>query len=123
VREGGVLSQPLREIAVEALPLEVPEHIDLDVSGMEIGGTLRISDLTAPEGVTLLDDPEMVVATVTAPTKVVEPEPTEEELAAMEAEAEGVEGEEGEGEAAEGAAGEPAEPEADAAGDQGTVEG
>ncbi len=121
VREGGVLSQPLREVTVEALPLEMPEHIDLDVSGMEIGATLRISDLTAPEGSTLLDDPEMVVATVTAPTKVVEPEPTEEELAAMEAE--GEEGEEpSEGEAAEGAAGEPAEPEADA-GDQGTVEG
>jgi len=122
VREGGVLSQPLREVTVEALPLEMPEHLVLDVSGMDIGATLRISDLTAPEGTTLLDDPEMVVATVTAPTKVVEPEPTEEELAAMEAE--GEEGEEGaEGEAAEGAAGEPAEPEADAAGDQGTVEG
>jgi large subunit ribosomal protein L25 len=124
VREGGVLSQPLREVRVEALPLEVPEHLDLDVSGMEIGGTLRISDLTTPDGVTLLDDPEMVVATVTAPTKVVEPEPTEEELAAMEAEGEGAEGEETpEGDAAEGAAGAPAEPEADAAGDQGTVEG
>ena len=122
VREGGVLSQPLREVTVEALPLEMPEHLELDVSGMEIGGTLRISDLTAPEGATLLDDPEMVVATVTAPTKVVEPEPTEEELAALEAE--GEEGEEPtEGEAAEGAAGEPAEPEADAAGDQGTTEG
>jgi large subunit ribosomal protein L25 len=120
VREGGVLSQPLREVTVEALPLEVPEHLVLDVSGMEIGGTLRISDLTAPDGVTLLDDPEMVVATVTAPTKVVEPEPTEEELAAMEAE--GAEGEDGdEGEAAEGEAA--AEPEADAAGDQDTVEG
>jgi large subunit ribosomal protein L25 len=120
VREGGVLSQPLREVRVEALPLEVPEHIDLDVSGMDIGGTLRISDLTAPEGVTLLDDPEMVVATVTAPTKVVEPEPTEEELAAMEAEAEGVEGEEGEeGEAAEGGA----EPEAEASGDDASEEG
>ena len=115
VREGGVLSQPLREVTVEALPLEVPEHLVLDVSGMEIGGTLRISDLTAPEGVTLLDDQEMVVATVTAPTKVVEPEPTEEELAALEA----AEGEElAEGEAAEGAA----EPEAEAAGDQGTTE-
>jgi large subunit ribosomal protein L25 len=124
VREGGVLSQPLREVNVEALPLEVPEHLDLDVSGMEIGGTLRISDLTAPEGATLLDDPETVVATVTAPTRVVEPEPTEEELAALEAEGEGVEGEDGaEGEAAEGAAGAPAEPEGDAAGDQGTVEG
>jgi large subunit ribosomal protein L25 len=119
VREGGVLSQPLREVTVEALPLEMPEHLELDVSGMEIGATLRISDLTAPEGTTLLDDSEMVVATVTAPTKVAEPEPTEEELAALEAE-----GEEGaEGDAAEGAAGEPAEPDADAAGDQGTVEG
>jgi large subunit ribosomal protein L25 len=101
VREGGVLSQPLREVTVEALPLEVPEHLDIDVSGMEIGGTLRVSDLTAPEGVKLLDDPEMVVATVTAPTKVVEPEPTEEELAELEA-AEGEEGAEGEaGEAAD----------------------
>ena len=119
VREGGVLSQPLREVTVEALPLEVPEHLDLDVSGMDIGATLRISDLTAPEGVTLLDDPEMVVATVTAPTKVVEPEPTEEELAALEAEAELAEGEEGaEGEAAVGAA----EPEAEASGDEGTEE-
>jgi large subunit ribosomal protein L25 len=120
VREGGVLSQPLREVNVEALPLEVPEHLELDVSGMEIGGTLRISDLTAPEGATLLDDPETVVATVTAPTRVVEPEPTEEELAAMEAEAEAAEGEEGaEGEAAEGEA----ESEAEASGDQDTDEG
>jgi large subunit ribosomal protein L25 len=120
VREGGVLSQPLREVNVEALPLEVPEHLELDVSGMEIGGTLRISDLTAPEGATLLDDPETVVATVTAPTRVVEPELTEEELAALEAEGEGVEGEEGaEGEAAEGAA----ESEAEASGDQDTDEG
>jgi large subunit ribosomal protein L25 len=120
VREGGVLSQPLREVNVEALPLEVPEHLELDVSGMEIGGTLRISDLTAPEGATLLDDPETVVATVTAPTRVVEPELTEEELAALEAEGEGVEGEEGaEGEAAEDAA----ESEAEASGDQDTDEG
>ena len=120
VREGGVLSQPLREVTVEALPLEVPEHLDLDVSGMEIGATLRMSDLTAPEGVTLLDDPEVVVATVTAPTKVVEPEPTEEELAELEA-AEAAEGEEAE-EGAEGAEA-PAESEADASGDEGTDEG
>jgi large subunit ribosomal protein L25 len=119
VREGGVLSQPLREVTAEALPLEVPERIELDVSGMDLGGTLRIADLTAPEGVTLLDDPELVVATVTAPTKVVEPEPTEEELAELEA-AEGEEGEEG----AEGEAGEAAgEPEAEASGDESSDEG
>ena len=119
VREGGVLSQPLREVTVEALPLEVPERIELDVSGMELGDTLRISDLTAPEGVTLLDDPALVMATVTAPTKVVEPEPTEEELA------EGEEGELAEGEeAAEGEAGEGAgDQEAEASGDENSDEG
>jgi large subunit ribosomal protein L25 len=116
VREGGVLSQPLREIQVEALPLEIPEHIDLDVSHMATGDTLRIGDIAVPDGVTLLDDAETVVATVTAPTREV----VEEEAAEGEEIAEGEEGAEGaaaEGEAAEG------EPEADAAGDQGTVEG
>ncbi len=116
VREGGVLSQPLHELNVEALPLEVPERIEFDVSEMEIGGTLRVGDVTVPDGVTLLDDPESVVATVTAPTQVIEPEPELEEGE----EGEGVEGEElAEGaEASEGAA----ESGADAAGDQGTAE-
>jgi large subunit ribosomal protein L25 len=106
VREGGVLSQPLRELNVEALPLEVPEHLDLDVSHMGVGDTLRIADVVAPAGTTLLDDPETVVATITAPTREVEPEPVEGE----EGEApEGEEGEQPEGEAA------PAEGEAEEA--------
>src|SRR5436853_5899707 len=117
VREGGVLSQPLREIQVEALPLEMPEHIDLDVSHMETGDTLRIADIAVPEGTTLLDDPETVVATVTAPTREVAPEETLEE-----GEAEALT-EDAAGETPEGGAEAPAEPEADAAGDQGTVEG
>jgi large subunit ribosomal protein L25 len=113
VKEGGVLSQPLREINVEALPLEVPEHIEIDVSGMEMGGTLRIADVQAPEGVTLLDDSEQVVATITAPMK--EEEPTEEELAEAEAaEGEAAEGEDG-GEA-------PADAEAEASGDDAPAE-
>jgi len=118
VREGGVLSQPLREIQVEALPLEVPEHIDLDVSHMMTGDTLRISDIEVPERVTLLDDPETVVATVTAPTRVIEPE---EEVVEGE-EGEGVEGEAPEGERPEGAQG-PAEPGGHTAGDHGATEG
>ena len=74
VREGGVLSQPLRELNVEALPLEVPEHLDLDVSHMALGDTLRLADIVVPAGVTLLDDLETVAATVTAPTREEEPE-------------------------------------------------
>src|SRR5712691_3452282 len=99
-KAGGVLSQVTREVNVEALPLEVPDRLELDVSAMEIGDTLRLSDLPAREGVTFLDDPETVLATVTVPTKIEEPEPEELE--------EGEEGEEGEvpegEEAAEGAA-------------------
>jgi large subunit ribosomal protein L25 len=91
VTEGGVLSQVVREITVEALPLEIPEHLDLDVTGMAIGDTLRLVDLPVQEGVKFLDDPEeTVLATVTMPTRFVEPEPEE------------VEGEEGAEPAAEG---------------------
>lgn len=107
VREGGVLSQPLRELNVEALPLEVPEHFDLDVSHMGMGDTLRLSDIVVPEGVVLLDDLDTVAATVTAPMREEEPEALEG--------AEGVEGEEGEG--AEGEAEEGAEAGADSSGD------
>jgi large subunit ribosomal protein L25 len=80
-KEGGVLSQVNREVNVEALPMEVPEHIDLDVSDMQIGDTLRVSDLRVPEGVTLLDDPEeTVLATLTMPSVFEEPEVEVEEL-------------------------------------------
>jgi large subunit ribosomal protein L25 len=89
VREGGALSQVAREISVEALPMEVPEHVDLDVSAMVIGDTLRVADLKPIEGVTYLDDAETVLASLAMPTRVEEPE------------AEAAEGEEGE--AAEGA--------------------
>jgi large subunit ribosomal protein L25 len=118
VKEGGVLSQVSREINVEALPLEVPDRIELDVSGMAIGDTLRLADLPPREGVTYLDDPEeTVLATVTMPTRIVEPEPEEaEELE------EGVEEGVAE-EAPEGAAEAPPEPGAEAAGESGTVEG
>jgi large subunit ribosomal protein L25 len=115
IREGGVLSQVNREVNVEALPMEIPEHLDLDVSGVQIGDTLRVVDLRVPEGVKLLDDPEeTVLATVTMPTREVEPV---EEAAEEAAEGELPEGEE----APEGAAEAPAEGEA--AGGSGTTEG
>ena len=105
VKEGGVLSQVQREINVEALPMEIPEHLDLDVTGMAIGDTLRLADLAPVEGVTYLDDPEeTVLASVGLPAREIEPEPEEleegEELAEGEEAPEGAEGA-AEGEAAE----------------------
>ena len=112
--EGGVLSQVTREINVEALPLEVPERIEVDVSPLQMGDTLRLADVALQEGVTYLDDPEeTVIATVTVPTQIVEPEPEEEEELE-----EGEELAEGE-EAPEGAEGEaPAEGEAEASAEE-----
>ena len=120
-KEGGVLSQINREVRVEALPMEVPDHLELDISAMVIGDSLRITDLRVPEGVTVLDDPETVLATVSPPTKEPEPEEIEAEEG-EEIEGEAVEGEgeavEGEGEAAEGG-----EPEAEASGEEQNSEG
>ena len=121
VTEGGVLSQVNREVRVEALPMEMPDRLELDISAMEIGDTLRLSDLPAREGVTFLDDPETVLANVTVPTRVEEPEP--EEVEGEEGE-EGVEGEVAEGEeGAEGAGEASAEPEGEAAGEPAADEG
>jgi large subunit ribosomal protein L25 len=105
VKEGGVLTLVLRDVNVEALPMEVPDRIELDISTMTIGDSLRVSDLVVPESVRLLDDPEAVVTTVTPPTKVEEPEVVEEEE-----ELEGEEAVEGE---AEGEAASEAETEAE----------
>src|SRR6476659_6183494 len=77
VSEGGVLSQETRELNIEALPGDIPDSIQHDVSGLEMNATLTLSAITAPRGVTLLDDPEeTVVATITPPTL----EPVEEEI-------------------------------------------
>jgi large subunit ribosomal protein L25 len=96
VIEGGVLSQGAVEINIEALPGDIPDSLQFDVSGLEMNATATLSQLTAPPGVKLLDDPdETVLATITPPTQ----EPVEEEI---ETETELV----GEGEAAEGEAAE-----------------
>src|SRR5919202_157401 len=104
--------------------MEIPEHLELDVTGMAIGDTLRLADLPVQEGVKFLDDPEeTVLATVTMPTRIVEPEPEEVEGEELE-EGELPEGEVPEGEEApEGAAEAADESGGEAAGEPGTAEG
>lgn len=93
VKEGGVLDQTVRELLIKALPINLPDSIEFDVSELEIGDAVALSQLTPPEGVEILGDEESTVASITLPRAVVEEEPEEDE--------EGLEGEEGE-EGAEG---------------------
>src|SRR4051812_2089492 len=82
VKEGGVLEQVTRELNIEALPTDIPERIEVDVSGLEAAGTLLLSQVTAPRGVKFLDEPEeTVIATITVPTDVPEEPEIEEETA------------------------------------------
>ena len=76
VKEGGILTQELIHLNVEALPNDVPDLISFDVSGLELLATVTVAELTAPRGVTLLDDPETVAVTITPPSV----EPTEEAI-------------------------------------------
>ena len=75
VREGGVLTQITTEVTVEALPLEVPQHLEADVSELGIGDTLRLAQVHVPENVKLLDDPD---ETVIASVQLAREEPVEE---------------------------------------------
>jgi large subunit ribosomal protein L25 len=91
----GVLVKALETVQVEALPLELPSHIDVDITPLaNLEDTLHVSDLTVPEGVTLLTDPEVVIVKVATPRVSLE---LEEGAAA-----EGAEAATATGEAAEG---------------------
>ena len=94
VKAGGVLEQVTREVNIEALPTEIPDVLEVDVSGAEIGDIIHLSALTPPPGVTLRDDPEeTVLGSVLAPRMA--------EAETEEAEGEGEEAEGGEAAAEE----------------------
>jgi len=94
VKEGGVLDQITRELNIEALPTDIPESVLVDVSHMDIGSTLTLSEVSVEAGVEFLDDPEeTTIATVVPPTVEEEPEIEEETELVGEGEAEAAEGE------------------------------
>jgi large subunit ribosomal protein L25 len=71
--EGGILDLVTREIEIECLPANIPAHIAVDVTHLAIGDAIRVSELPAIEGVTIVDNPEKVVAHVAHPTREEEP--------------------------------------------------
>jgi large subunit ribosomal protein L25 len=83
VKEGGVLEQINRELTIEALPTDIPDSMQHDVSEMQIGDTLTLAAITPPGSVRLLDDLEMVIATLSPPRLQVEEETEIEEETAV----------------------------------------
>jgi large subunit ribosomal protein L25 len=105
VKEGGVLEHVTREVTVEALPNDIPDTIEHDVSEMVIGDTVMFGALRVPGNVKLIGDDETVIATLTPPRLQIEEEPEIEEETELVGE-EGEEAPEAEGEApAEGEGG------------------
>ena len=75
--EGGVLQQVAYEVQVESLPGDIPQELTIDVSTLEMNENLTLADITLPDGIILISDPEEVAVTVTVPTEI-----TEEDLEA-----------------------------------------
>ena len=104
VKEGGVLEQVTRELTVEALPTEIPDSLQHDVSTLVIGDTVTLDALTTPSNVKLVDDPETVIATLSPPKLQLEEEPELEEETELVGEGEEAAEGEGAGDGAEGGA-------------------
>jgi len=76
VKMGGILEHRMREIEIECLPMQIPDKIEIDAGHIEIGHSLHVSDLTAPEGSKIISDASEVVLSVTVP-RVEEEAPAE----------------------------------------------
>jgi large subunit ribosomal protein L25 len=73
VREsGGILEETMHQITLRVDPATIPDHIDVDVSGIQIGHSVHIRDLKLPEGAEIMDDEDAPVAIVSAPRAAVE---------------------------------------------------
>jgi large subunit ribosomal protein L25 len=64
--QGGILEHTLREVEIECLPNDIPSHLDVDVTGLELNGAIHVSDLPHSGSIKFLDDEELTVAHVSA---------------------------------------------------------
>ncbi|WP_040224501.1 50S ribosomal protein L25/general stress protein Ctc [Bhargavaea cecembensis] len=88
VKEGGTINQPLWTVNVKAKPSDVPETLEVDVSGLQVGETLTIGDVKASWGVEVTDEDDAVLVTITAPRTQEEMDSLDEEPAETTAEPE-----------------------------------
>jgi large subunit ribosomal protein L25 len=73
VKEGGILDFLLREVTIEALPTDIPDQIEIDVSALNMFQSIHARDITPPRGVKIVEDEGEIVVTILPPSKVEEP--------------------------------------------------
>lgn len=77
-QDKGVLQHGISEIEIEAIPEKIPGHIEVDVSGLEVGDSIHVGDIKFEEGIKVISDPDEVIATVTVEEEEVEVAASEE---------------------------------------------
>jgi large subunit ribosomal protein L25 len=84
VVRGGILQPVVREVEVECLPMDIPEFFDVEVSALDIGDSLHVTELTMPEGVTAASESDLTLVTVVPPSIEEAPTPVEAPVVAVE---------------------------------------
>ena len=84
VEQEGILQHIKRELTISCLPDKLVDAIEFDVSGLDIGDSLHVSDIALPEGIKTLDEGHLTVAVIAAPTVIAEETEEEEEMEAEE---------------------------------------
>ncbi|GAB4268301.1 50S ribosomal protein L25/general stress protein Ctc [Thermincola ferriacetica] len=84
VKKGGILQSGLRELEIECVPANIPDHISVDISGLDIGDSLTVADIAGQDGFAVKNDPATVIVSIVSPhwaeaieDKAVEPAQTE----------------------------------------------
>jgi len=94
---GGILIKVMREMEIEVMPKDLPQHIEVDISSLvELDSQISVKDLNLPEGVVSLNGLDEVVAAISEAKEELEPEPVAADLSAIEVEKKGKEAKEGE---------------------------
>jgi large subunit ribosomal protein L25 len=70
VRLGGILEHMMHEVLIECLPTDIPDHLEVDISGLSIGDAIRVKDLVVPPGVQILSPADDMVVLVAPPVKM-----------------------------------------------------
>ena len=76
--KGGVLQHGLREMHISCLPVDIPDYIEYDIEGLDMGSAVRVSDINVSDKIKILNDPEEVVVSIIHPTQLKEEEEEEE---------------------------------------------